>query len=358
MYVCIQIFILFRYDILCACWSERGEERPHFKTIIVLLRQLLRQLSSESSTDRKSSNLAQSRLSSSSMGKSVSRERLSYGDSPGRSRNRLTPREMSMSSLRRVSMASMMSRESTGEKLSVTFSVISGDDRSGSESDDDTNGMKLHSLTDQRELKTILREVSTSFIDASPVVRDIPPVVLSREEQGMNDDRSLVTLVLPSPISSPKVVVEADESSLASSNPLSLTPPPNASVDTQSKSSTIDLESVSTATYTSSPLHSATFLYPTASTSGSGVTSHSERAEQSPLTVHHRAYSSSQPPALLHSPPTAKSTDSGIRSDDESEPTLSPITLLSKTADSSNEKTTVNAFSNSLMAAFDSWETT
>ena len=278
-----------------------------------------------------------------------------------------------------MSMASMMSRGSTAEKLSVTFSVLSGADASGSDSEDEANqsrGLELQNFTDQQEIRTILRQVSTSFID-SPVEKVRPQVEVKDEANSSVhtttalSDISSCTLVPPpleSPVRSPKLCIAGDETSLASSNPVSLTPPPSQTVDSQSKTSTTDLESVSTAPYTSSPLHGTAFLYPSTFGSGFGVMSNSERGDQSPLVVGHRARSrTSHSPALLPSQPSAKSTDSGIRSDEDSEATHSPNTSMQYApkaivTNSSNVGATSDGgmadFSSSLFAVFDTWDNT
>ena len=304
----------------------------------------------------------------------MSRDQLSHGGDSPRLRNHLSPREAAMGSSKRVSMASMISRESAAEKLSVTFSVLSGmDDNmpSGSDSEDEANqggGLELKTFTERRELQSMLRQVSTSFVD-SPVEKG-PPIETMKDEANSSihttSDISSHTLVPPSresPLRSPRRTA-GDETSLASSNPVSLTPPPTQCVETQSKTSTVDLESVSTAPYTSSPLHSTTFLYPSTPGSGYyGAVSSSERGDQSPLVVGHRARTSHSP-ALLPSQPSAKSTDSGIRSDEDSETTQFPNTSMRYTpkANSPNvvdrEDQGITDFSSSLLAAFDTWDRT
>ena len=307
------------------------------------------------------------RHSTSSVGKSVSRELLSHGGDSPQSRNLLTQRHSSQASLKRVSMASMLSRGSGADKLSVTFSVLSGADEtapSGSDSEDDGNGLELQMFAEHQEIQSMLRHVSTSFVDSpsdltSPTVE--PHTVRNDANSSIHtaalsdvSSRTLVPSSLQSPVRSPMVCVSADETSLASSNPVSLTPPPT---DSQSKTSTVDLESVSTAPYTSSPLHSTAFLYPTP---GSGLGSSSERGDQSPLTVDYRARSSHSP-AFVPSQPSAKSTDSGIRSDEDSEATHSPnasvqnASKLEETDAPSVDARAEGDFSSSLMAAFDSW---
>ncbi|CAI8007397.1 Tyrosine-protein kinase transforming protein SEA [Geodia barretti] len=363
------------YTLLCTCWNERGEERPSFKTIIGHLKHLLSQLSNEH-PDGVEELYVRKRSSSNGIGKSVSRDRLSHGGESPRSRNHIPVREASMGSLKRVSMASMMSRGSTAEKLSVTFSILSGADASGSDSEDEANqsrGLELQNFTDQHEMQSILRQVSTSFID-SPVEKVRPRVEVKDEANSsvhtttLSDisSRTLVPPPLESPVRSPKLCIAGDETSLASSNPVSLTPPPSQTVDSQSKTSTTDLESVSTAPYTSSPQHGTAFLYPSTFGSGFGVMSNSERGDQSPLVVGRRAHShTSHSPALLPSQPSAKSTDSGIRSDEDSEATHSPNTSMQyapKATNSRNAGATSDGgladFSSSLFAAFDTWGNT
>ena len=361
--------LIIRYKLLCACWNERGEERPSFKTLVSHIQHLLSQLSNEQA-DGVEQQSTRKRYSSNSIGKSVSRDRLSHGGESPRSRNNLTFRETSMASLKRVSVASIMSRGSTAEKLSVTFSVLSGADDnmpSGSDSEDEGNQkhrLELQTFTEHQEIQNMLRQVSTSFVDL-PVEKVQPAVDFHTVKDDSVNTTTLSgvsshTLVPPSPVRYPKLCIAGDETSLASSNPISITPPPSQTVDTQSKTSTTDLESVSTAPYTSSPLHSTAFLYPSTPGSGFGVMSSSERGDQSPLVVGHRARTSHSP-ALLPSQRSAKSTDSGIRSDEDSEATHSPNTseaTHSYTPKPTGTKGGITDFSSSLFDAFDTWDST
>ena len=348
-----------RYDLLKLCWNEKGEERPSFKKLLGGLQHILHQISNRDTREKEQSSMhACQRQSSSSTNKFFSsREHLAHGGDSPRSRNHLTHREASHGSLRPTSMASMLSRGSTAEKLSVTFSVLSGNITSGSDSEDE-NGLELQTFTEkQQEIQSMLRNVSTSFVE-SP---EPPAVVIDDSSMITASDTSSHTLVPPSlvvPLQSPTVCVSADETSLASSNPISLTPLPGQTADTQSKASTVDLESVSTAPYTSSPLHSTAFLYPSPGT-GLGVGGNLERGDQSPLTTDHRAFSA-HPHASVPSQPSAKSTDSGIRSDEDSEIALSHNASTQNTPQpdgpSTGEKDGVSNFSTSFMAAFDTWD--
>jgi hypothetical protein len=357
------------YGLLRSCWNERGEERPSFKTLISHLRRQLAQLSDKHHNSTLKQSLStlhvDNRYSSSSIG--ASHELLARsGDSP-RTRNRLSRREASQGSLKRVSMASMMSRGSTADKLSVTFSVLSGDDNvpSGSNSEDETelgNALELKVFTENQKLQSMLHQVSTSFVD-SPVERTPSAVDFHTMEDcasssvnniNLSDisSHTLVPPTLQSPARSPHIASD-ETTSLASSNPVSLTPPPSQTVDTQSKTSTVDLESVSTAPYTSSPMNSTSFLYPS---TACGVVSSLERGDHSPLVVGHRARSSHSP-AFFPAQPSAKSTDSGIRSDEDADLPQSPNAHTIPTgADGSKGGDGIADFSSSFMAVFDTWD--
>ena len=326
----------------------------------------------QQSSHSPSTSHVKNRHSSGSMGKSVSRERLHHSAADAlQARNQLT---ISQGSLKRISTTSMISRGSTAEKLSVTFSVLSGADgmQSGNDSEEDTdieNGHKVQIRTDQ-ELQSILRQVSTSFV-ASPIEKTPSP---SHE---MNDNtNSSINITTESYISSHTLVPVshsaklADETlSVTSSNPVSVTPPPSQTADTHSKTSTMDLESVSTAPYTSSPLQSTSFLYPSTAGNGYGVASNLERGDHSPLLVGHKAHNPHSQ-VFLPSRPSVKSTDSGIRSDEESEltqyqPTVhsSPNVNTRSGLRESDKRPPVSAvsdniISSSFMAAFESWDST
>ena len=367
-----------RYKLLCSCWNDRGEERPNFIALISRLQQLLFELQPHDTTDTSiQQQLSHSplqrvknRYSSNSMGKPVNRERLSHNSDSPRTRSHFTHRDMSQGSLNRVSTTSMMSRGSTAERLSVTFSVLSSADsmQSGNNSDEDTdieNGIELQVKTDDKELQSILHQVSTTFVESS--VENTPPPPCAMEDDTSSSiitttlsDISSHTLV-PTSLSTPaKLLIET--LSVTSSNPVSLTPPPSQAADNHSKTSTMDLESVSTAPYTSSPLQSTSFLYPTNNTNGCGMAISIERGEHSPLLLGHKAHAHS----FLPSRPSVKSTDSGIRSDEDSH---SPNEYVVEAHISSNVKTqtkgdeeckgaALSDLSSSFMAAFDSWNST
>ena len=276
----------------------------------------------------------------------------------------------------------MISRGSAADKLSVTFSVLSGDIPSGNNSEeeaDSENDRALPMSTGRQEIHNILCQVSASFVD-TPVDTKLPATLASYTTEddtcssintAILSDISSNTLVpptVPSPVRSPKLTHAADETSVTSSNPVSVTPPPSQTTDTHSKTSTMDLESVSTAPYSSSPVQSTSFLY---TTTGYGVASSLERGDHSPLVVGHKARNSHSP-SYLPSQPSAKSTDSGIRSDEDPETpnAYTPQTVDAGSSvvrgepvgvggsDSSGIVLGVSDLSNSLMAAFDSWDST
>ena len=130
------------------------------------------------------------------------------------------------------------------------------------------------------------------------------------------------------------------------------------------------------APYTSSPLQNTSFLYPVSGSSGYGVASSAEdvkRGDHSPLIVGHKARSNGTRHSYAISPsrPSAKSTDSGIRSDEDNELTHSPNAYMSRAANAGSTSVStgdnrsdvrrmlgLSELSSSLMAAFDSWDTT
>ena len=430
MYFLPPVYVC-RYELLCNCWSDRGEDRPNFNAVVSQLQRLQAQFPEVQVQHRghaaeptpvpaqSGSQIPGEHAYAASIfgkGRSVSREWLPIagGDSP-RSRNRVNHRETSHGHVRRVSMASMLSRGSTaGDKLSITFSVLSTSDiLSGSSSEEETDfdtgeGLQMNSSQPPQvgELHSMLRQMSSSFVGtstedtrqlpATPPTHSVDNDTLCSVNTTILSDSSSTTVVpqaLSSPGRTPKTsVMNGETTSLASSNPISVTPPPSQATDTYSKTSILDLESVSTfmsAPYTSSPIHSTSFLYQAGNNSGYGVTSTSEeakRGDRSPLLVDHKAQANGSPyTPIYQSRPSAKSTDSGIRSDEDADvvhtPTahipLAPAAAHTATSCATTAPNTSNGaargvrgnegregglevsdLSNSLMAAFDSWGTT
>lgn len=368
-----------RYELLSSCWNERGEERPNFTTLVYQLQQLLTQYHDNPSRREQSQSAhVHSNLHlPTGKGRSVSREQLQrISDSP-RSRQR---RETSQG---RISMSSMLSRGSAAEKLSVTFSVLSASDApSGNISEEETDFEGLQILTDRQG---ILHQVSTSFI-TPPIENtwELPPALLSSSKE--DDTRSSIntanlsdisshTLVPPplsNPARSPRSTIADETISQASA---SVTPPPSQATDTFSKTSTVDLESVSTsmsAPYSSSPLQSTSFLDPT---TGYRTADDAKRGDSSPLLIDHKAQNNrnQHSPFISPSRPSPKSTDSGIRSDEDTEVSRSHFSssaYIPRAADASftsgrmgdagDDSTSpggirLSDLSTALMAAFDAW---
>ena len=286
----------------------------------------------------------------------------------------------------RGSMGSMLSRGSqTGDKLSVTFSVLSASEAlSGSSSDEEIDfdpeeGLQMSSSQPRmEELQNMLHEVNTSFLAGSGGVplelSPLSPHSLSNETQTTitntvpNQDSftTLVSPVSPSQDVASRTPTAGDERMSVASNPASVTPEASQGTDTYSKTSTLDLESVSTSMsvpYTSSPVLTASPLYAAGGVNGtagvSGGTEEVKNSGPSPLMVGHKArtlVSHLSPPG-----PTAKSTDSGIRSDEESDALHSPVAKVSTEpvtveGDSVTYGLGLSDLSSSLMAAFDSWD--
>ena len=375
-----------RYELLSNCWKDRGEERPNFATLLHHLQQLLLQYSDHLQDSRVGPQL-QVHVSTppgndkhafmSSIGMSVSRERLSHsGDSP-RPCHRLTHRDTSQGSLKRISMASMLSRGSVTDKLSVTFSALSGDIGSNSEDETDLGaGELLQTSASQQQLHSILHQVNASFMDPTNEKNTPPSLPRTTDDDTCSSintailsdisSHTLVPPAVPSPARSIKSAGIDETTSMTSSNPISLTPPPSQAADTHSKTSTMDLESVSTAPYSSSPLHSTPFLYPG---NGYGVGGSAERGDHSPLLVGQKARNTHSP-SFLPSQPSAKSTDSGIRSDEDPDLIHSPTQYTPPAAaetgrgvsggpqDVGGRDSTglgISDLSSTLMAAFDTW---
>lgn len=369
-----------RYELLSSCWNERGEQRPNFTTLVYRLQQLLTQYPDNLPT-REQSQLAHAHSNScvqdghaylhipSKKGRSVSRDQLQRISDSERSRKH---RETSQG---RISTSSMLSRGSAAEKLSVTFSVLSASDApSGNSSEEETDFDGLQMSTDSQGLHNMLHQVTTSFI--TPPTENtwmLPPPLpsISREDDTRSSinttnlsDISSHTLVPPplsSPTRSPRSAT-AETTSQASSNPASVTPPPSQATDTFSKTSTVDLESVSTsmsAPYSSSPMQSS-YLYPT---SGYRTADDAKRGDHSPLLNNKAQASRAQhSPYISPSRPSAKSTDSGIRSDEDTEVSVfNSSAYIPQAADVTGRESAnvggieISDLSRTLMAAFDTW---
>lgn len=299
-------------------------------------------------------------------GRSASREQLQrISDSESSWKHRQT-------SQGRISTSSMLSRGSAAEKLSVTFSVLSASDApSGNSSDEEKDFDGLQMSTDRQGLHNTLHHVTTSFITPpSENTWVLPPT--SKEDDTRSSinttnlsDVSSHTLVPPfsSPTRSPRSAT-AETTSQASA---SVTPPPSQATDTFSKTSTVDLESVSTsmsAPYSSSPMQSS-YLYPT---SGYRTADDARRGDHSPLITDHKARTSGtqHSPYISPSRPSAKSTDSGIRSDEDTEVSVfnsSSGAYIPRAADGRRNESAstsvgeieISDLSRTLMAAFDTW---
>lgn len=370
MYICFMC----RYELLSSCWSERGEQRPNFTTLVYRLQQLLTQYPDNHRSHE------QSQLVHGHSNSHVQDGYLHVPKKKGRSASREQFQRISDSeqhrqmSHGRISTSSMLSRGSAAEKLSVTFSVLSASDApSGNSSDEERDFDGLQMSTDRQGLHTMFHQVTTSFI--TPPAENtwvLPPT--SREDDTRSSintsDISSHTLV-PPPFSSPTRSPRSATAETTSQASASVTPPPSQATDTFSKTSTVDLESVSTsmsAPYSSSPMQSS-YLYPT---SGYRTADDAKREDHSPLLTDHKARTSGiqHSPYISPSRPSAKSTDSGIRSDEDTEVSVfnsSSSAYIRGAADVSGRvdnrrngsasvgEKEISDLSRTLMAAFDTW---
>ena len=295
----------------------------------------------------------------------VNREYLSVKESPRMQYQNGAPRGC----LQRSSVASMLSRGSgTGDRLSITFSILSAADSQLENASDDAASYDLGDALEMKaqpefgELHDMLRQVSTSFMNSPP--EKTPEILENSSLSGVqssilgqcqtDDGVRSRSQILHTPST-----VAHETTSLASSNMAS------QGIDAVSKDSTLDLESVSTAMsapYTSSPVHMPSHICtPSIATSyaNSGVENATD--SHSPKPVQHRF----QNRRILHSPhspyrPSAKSTDSGIRSNEESdtvhtpEPLQLPTTTIAGEGDA-KQRSPLPELANSMLAAFDSW---
>lgn len=302
-------------------------------------------------------------------GRSASREQLQrISDSESSWKHRQT-------SQGRISTSSMLSRGSAAEKLSVTFSVLSASDApSGNSSDEEKDFDGLQMSTDRQGVHNMLHHVTTSFITPpSENTWVLPPT--SKEDDTHSSinasDVSSHTLVPSfSSLTRSPMSATAETTSQASA---SVTPPPSQATDTFSKTSTVDLESVSTsmsAPYSSSPMQNS-YLYPT---SGYRTAEDVRKGDHSPLITDHKARTSGtqHSPYISPSRPSAKSTDSGIPSDEDTEVSVfnsssgayipRAVDVSGRVDDGRNESAStsvggieISDLSRTLMAAFDTW---
>ena len=275
------------------------------------------------------------------------------------------------------SMRSRGSRQST-DKLSVTFSVLSASEGcSGSSSDEDMNTDPnlvegLHITTRKPQMMQLLREVSATFLDGTsePPI-DLSPIE-SEEPSPVNTTSlghdSFTTMVLSPSSQNPDLsrklsFTSGGETMSITSNPVSVTPEVSQSADTHSKPSTPDSVSVATfvaSPHNSSPIQRAPHHHYTSRSTGAEET---KSITHSPLAVGRRAQYNQALPSLLSLPvPAAKSTDSGIRSGEDSDVPHSPVVMGNNElangggGGSSASGTELSDLSSSLLAAFDSWD--
>lgn len=385
---------LYRYQLLCTCWNDRGEDRPSFNSLVDQLKHIRSQYPEILEPPVVAVPVDDQRYTASTFNKNLSREPLASIESETvlgeglLTRHRSARSAASRSNPKRGSMGSMLSRGSqTGDKLSVTFSVLSASEAlSGSSSDEETDfdleeGLQMSSSQPRmEELQHMLQEVNTSFLaDSGGVPLELSPLSphsLSNETQttinnSTQNQDSFTTLVSPvSPsrdVTSKTPTAESERMSVAS-NPISVTPEASQGTDTYSKTSTLDLESVSTSMSvpcTSSPVLTTSPLYAggvNGITGVSGAAEEAKNSDPSPLVVGHKAQTNGTMFSHLSPPgPTAKSTDSGIRSDEELDTLHSPVAQVGTEPVALGEGTLTSGLglsdlSSSLMAAFDSWD--
>lgn len=395
LYIVLYHSSSYRHQLLCTCWNDRGEGRPNFNSLVDQLKRIRGQYPEILEPPVVPLPVDDQRYTASTFNKNLSREPLASIESETvlgeglLTRYRSARSAASRSSHVRGSMGSMLSRGSqTGDKLSVTFSVLSASEAlSGSSSDEEIDfdpeeGLQMSSSQPRmEELQNMLHEVNTSFLAGSGGVplelSPLSPHSLSNETQTtinntiLNQDSftTLVPPLSPNRDEANKTPTAGDERMSIASNPTSVTPEASQGTDSYSKTSTLDLESVSTSMsvpYTSSPVLAASPLYGAGGVNGtagiSGGTEEAKNSDLSPLVVGHKAQSNGTVVSHLPPPgPKAKSTDSGIRSDEELDVLHSPVPEVGAESvavggDSATSGLGLSDLTSSLMAAFDSWD--
>ena len=369
--------------MLYTCWNERGEERPSFSSLVDQLKHIHSQYCEKTEPptvrspvqqmvgDHKSNVSTDMRLEPMATIESES----TFGEQT------LTRRcsAHTCNSYRQNSMGSMRSRGSrqSTDKLSVTFSILSASEGcSGNSSDEDMDTDPnlvegLHITTRKPQMMQLLREVSATFLDGTsePPI-DLSPIE-SEESSPVNttptDHNGFTTVVMSPSSQNPNLscklsFTSGSETMSMTSNHISVTPEVSQSADTHSKPLTPDSVSVGTfmaSPYNSSPIQKAPNHY---------YTSRNIQAEETksithtPLVVGCMAPNNQALPSLLSLPvPAAKSTDSGIRSGEDSDVPHSPVAkgnneLANGDGGSSASGIELSNLSSSFLAAFDSWD--
>ena len=438
------------------CWRKRGEERPNFTTVLSRLEEMYSRYAAVQAMDDRFTPSPQVRtsddLSFSTFGKNLAvtqSQRSSAGtDAEVASAGGVVARRNRGpgGGYHRSSQGSRASRHRDSqrdEKLSITFSVLSGDvlgsgpvSGSDSEGEDDprlsSTALILEPLplslaeeplleaSDSSHLTTpSLLNPQSSYSETTPYL-NLPSTFLSPHSdasalltppakfgtgssstlqdvssypshQGRSgerhEDSSSTILPLtasPSPDIMSKTSTIGDETMSMTSFSVSAVPTSTSSqvnADTVSKTSTLDLESVSTTV--SGPASQASHSLPGHYSNYNGATNEQKSRNRSPLLFDHSPRTNGST-SLSPQGRASKSTDSGIRSDEEADgppvmdaegtsaqPNSAAFTSpkregnadASQSATSRNSRTSQSSFgvgisdlSSEFMSAFDTWD--
>ena len=373
IYTC---FMSHRYTLMTNCWRTRGEERPNFTTVFSQLRDLHSKHAAfvDSQYDP---SLHTPELNLSTFGKNLHEEkppninidtasragsrgyrsgtfpgqyRRSEGGYPRGSRDGEMPGR-SPQSIRKAS-------QTLPENLSLTFSVLSKDVMSGSESDTEKEKGSQVMGFDLNLLPALFTKESTpgagdttdspmelmsSVLHTTSTSTGQQPSSSRAGDNSLFSSRPVETELLPptpslSPDLTSKTSTVGDETiSTASGNTATLPTEANfnqANADTISKASTLD--SLSTTL-------SAHYCSPGLTSNAHNGTEDQKLRERSPLMVDHKARVNGH--STVSEPGRAsKSTDSGIRSDEEQDTVhVEPHTNVTANGDSSNRTVPVES---------------
>ena len=371
-------FMMHRYTLMINCWRPRGEDRPNFTTVFSQLRDIYSKYTAFVD-NQYGPPLNTPELNFSTFGKNLHEEKpptinidratrasstgyrsgtfpgqyRSGGGYPRGSRDGEMPGR-SPQSIRKGS-------QTLPENLSLTFSVLSKDVLSGSESDTETEKSSQVMGFDLNLLPALFTKESTPGAgDATDSAMELMSSVLRTTSTSTSQQPSSSTagdnllfssrpveteLLPPTPSLSPdltsKTSTVGDETiSTASGNTATLPTEANinqANADTISKASTLDsLSTTLSAHYCSPNLTSATH----------NGTEDQKPRDRSPLMVDHKARVNGH--STVSEPGRAsKSTDSGIRSDEEQD-TVHVEPEANTTANGDNHNHTVAAESESM----------
>ena len=367
------------------CWRKRAEERPNFTTVLGRLEEMYSRYAAIQAMDDHFSPSPQARSSedlnfSSTFGKNLAVTRSSVGSNheEGASGGVVARRSRGSGVHHRSSQGSRASRHRDSqrdEKLSLTFSVLSGDvagssAMSGSDSEGEadprlsstalnldvlssvlaeeplleasTSSSHLHTPTSSNQQSgysatnpyldlpstfltphsdtSALTTPPAKFGADSPSTRQDTPSSHQERPREIREDSSSTILpptTSPSPDMTSKTSTCGDETMSTTSFSVSAVPTSassQANADTVSKTSTLDLESVSTTV--SVPASQASHSLPGHYSNCNGSTDEQKSRNRSPLLFDHHPRTNGSA-SISPQGRASKSTDSGIRSDDE-----------------------------------------